>query len=179
MRKPIVILLVLVTALALVLTGCKGKKDKKEEEPQKPDYSAELEGVKAGTLLIDYFEQPAAVPGDTSYSELVLYARDAVSLSLVSYVRASEDTPEKETRYVVPVSIYSDVMAAIDKADMGSWNDNSEYGGITGYTYVTKFYRGGEYTRVSSEHMPDDGKEAFWTVWSILSAQAKEENLDE
>ncbi|MCR4804084.1 MAG: hypothetical protein K5981_00320 [Clostridia bacterium] len=174
--KRLILILLLILTLALTMAGCKGKKAN-VEEIDAPTYSDALEGLKEGTLLIDYFEQPQAVPGDTHYSELVLYSLDAEHLTLTSYTRESEEAPEKEVSYIVPVSVYDEAMAAIDKAEMGAWKDHDDYSGITGFLYVTKFYRDGEYTRVTSEHMPDNGKESFWTVWSILSKNMKEENL--
>ena len=143
------------------------------EEADIPDAveAAAEEGLTPGSLLIDCFERTVGTPEEQPYSEIVLYEYDAAHLLLETY--SNGGTPnETRTQYLVPKEAYDKVMKVIRESGMKTWNETANLPGMTGYYFVCKFRDGKDFIRVTSEHMPEDGKEIYWNVSSALGQYA-------
>ena len=131
------------------------------------------EGLQPGKLLIDCFERTVGTPEEQPYTEIVLYEYSAGQLLLETYTGGG--TPgEKCTQYLVPPEAYENALQVIRKTGMKEWNENPNLYGITGYYFVCKFLDGEEFIRVTSEHMPEDGKEAYSRAAGALWQYASE-----
>ncbi len=129
-------------------------------------------------MLIDYYEATVATVDGDEYYELVLFANPSrTEIYLDAYRGDGEGETHK--RYAVPAEAIDECYEAIEKCNFREWNSNPDYSGITGAYYVLNFKDGYSHTRVTSEHMPDNGKELMWSVGSILNRYVNEDNLIE
>ena len=137
-----------------------------------PVYQPTAAEIEEHVILIDYFERVVGTPEEQPYFEMVLSAYSETELLLDIYTEG--DTPQEEKKsYIVPLSAYTDAAAVFTKHGMKTWNDRDDCYGITGKYYVCNIKVGDQYIRVTSEHMPEDGKDAFYAVQSALQAYAK------
>ena len=69
---------------------------------------------------------------------------------------------------VVSSSVLDDCMKIVKKYKMGKgkWVNGD---GIVGMEFTIGFYKNDEYIRVTSDHMPDNGTEAFDAVCKVLA----------
>ena len=81
---------------------------------------------------------------------------------------------EKMTAYLVPYQAYSEVLAAVAKYDMTSWNSSKDGNSIVGRMIVFRWSdaEDGSLTRVTSEYMPENGMEAFDAVRAVMAEYA-------
>ena len=126
------------------------------------------------TMLIDWYEAPQGTDGGGGHDEIVLYSYDSAQVRLTVY-RGNEDGEETETNYLVPYEVWEECCYIIDRYQMKDWNDREDTDALDGVTMVCKFKDGDDYVRVSSEKMPEDGKEAFCEIESVLQEYAKDE----
>ena len=129
-------------------------------------------------LLVDYFERVVGTPEEQPYFEIVLYQYTETELLLEKYVNGDTDE-EMLTFYHVPAEAYEKALQVIKKYDMASWNSRDDCFALDGKLYVCKFSEGPNFTRVSSDSMPDDGKHAFNELCKILSDYATDRYLAE
>jgi len=120
--------------------------------------------------LADSYKRSVGRP--QTYSEFILSTYSETQLLLE--VSRSGPPPEK-TAYLVPVQAAEDVFAAIRRNKMADWNAKKDDVSIRGAVFVCRFPKGNGYECVSSEHMPEDGKNAFQEVRSALAAYCKDE----
>ncbi len=129
------------------------------------------EVLEPGKILIDCFERTVGTPEEQPYDEIVLYEYDASRLLLEAYHNGG--TPnEQRIQYLIPKEAYENVMQVIRKSGMKKWNQTDNLPGMTGFYFVCQFRDGDEFIRVTSEHMPDDGKEIYRNVSSALGQYA-------
>ena len=118
-------------------------------------------------ILFEYYEATAGTVDGNDYKMFILYKFSDNELILV---RKSGDSGENETvdYGFVDASVLDDCMALTKKYKMDSdkWKDGS---GLRGKEYSIIYLKDGELRKVSSDHMPDNGMEAFDSAYDILS----------
>ena len=125
------------------------------------------------TALADYFDKTVGTPEEQPYFEMVFYEEDSEHVRLEVYENGGMED-EKMTAYLVPYQAYSEVLAAVAKYDMMSWNSNKDGNSIVGRMIVFRWSdaEDGSLTRVTSEYMPENGMEAFDAVRAIMAEYA-------
>lgn len=126
------------------------------------------------TLLIDSYRATVATVGGDGYDEIAVYSYDDENVRLGVYSQY-EGESTTETNYLVPREVVDRCLDVIDKYGMREWNTGKDTFGITGAKLVCKFKDGDDYIRVTSEKMPENGKEAFSAVESVLYQYVKDE----
>ena len=130
-------------------------------------------GSKEELILSSYRATVATVGGD-SYKELTLYTYNGEKVKLNVYT-GGDDSEETKESYLVPYAVVDQCYAAIDHYRMREWKSMEDCGGLEGAKFVCKFKDGAGYVRVTSDHMPRNGKEAFTGLESILYEYVREE----
>ena len=157
-----------VFASTAMLAGCSG--DKNENN---------IKALPAGTMLIDYYRTEKAAD-DSGYFELVLYTTensDMIRLSV--YSKDNKDTDENHTDYLVPYEAAESCYKIIEKHHLNRWNDMKNTVSADGILTVCKYYSNGEYVRVSTEEMPQNGTEILDSIADVMSSYAKDKFLIE
>ena len=122
-----------------------------------------------GTLLFDYYEAPVAIVGEAFYDEITVNESEGMYFINVYSGSSTEGTTTSHSAYWAPDGLMDELMRAVKKHKMAKWNDRDGVG-MTGAITVVKFRNDdGDYIRVTSEHMPEDGQSAFNEIYSILS----------
>ena len=108
----------------------------------------------------------ATVGGDES-TMYKLYKYTDTELILVKN-RQYPDKDKSMDYCIVPASVLDDCMKVVKKYKMGKgkWLNGD---GIVGMEYEVGFMNDGEFVRVSSGRMPDNGVDAFDAVCKVLS----------
>ena len=119
-------------------------------------------------LVVDYFERVTGTPEEQPYFEIVLYHYTEAELLLEKYVNGGTDE-EVLTTYHVPAEAYEQALQVIKKYAMASWNSHDDCSPLDGKLYVCKFSEGPDFTRVSSDSMPEEGETAFCELRKTLS----------
>ena len=127
-------------------------------------------------LLVDYFERVTGTPEEQPYFEIVLYYYTEAELLLEKYVNGGTDE-EMLTIYHVPMEAYKNALQVIKKFDMASWNSRDDCFSQDGKLYVCKFSEGPDFTRVSSDSMPEEGETAFYELRKTLSSYIMDKYL--
>ncbi len=126
-------------------------------------------------MLVDYYRRTVGTPMKQPYTELVLYTLDEDHLLLEYYTNG--DMPDETVfGYRVPKEAYDRILTIIKKHKMPKWNDRRGLG-LCGLLMSVRFYRNGTYTRVSTEHMPENGKTAFSEIADAMSSYIDENAL--
>lgn len=157
-----------VFASTAMLAGCSG--DKNENN---------IKALPAGTMLIDCYRAEKAAD-DSGYFELVLYTTensDMIRLSV--YSKDNKDTDENHTDYLVPYEAAESCYKIIEKHHLNRWNDMKNTVSTDGILTVCKYYSNGEYVRVSTEEMPQNGTEILDSIADVMSSYAKDKFLIE
>lgn len=131
-----------------------------DEEPASPN-----ECIKNENLVFDYYEATVATVGGDGYDEYCLYKYTDNKLILACYSK-TEDEDEKMNFCIVDSSVLKDCMDLVKRNKMLKWKDGR---GLNGKRYVVKFMNNGELTRVTSDDMPENGREAFYDIENVLS----------
>ncbi|MBQ1508723.1 MAG: hypothetical protein IIZ47_04815 [Erysipelotrichaceae bacterium] len=126
-------------------------------------------------MLVDYYRRTVGTPMKQPYTELVLQTLDEDHLLLEYYTNG--DTPEERVSgYRVPKEAYQKILKIIDKYRLPKWNDRRGRG-LCGVIEAVRFYRNGDYTRVSTEHMPENGRSAFSEIAAVMRSYLDENAL--
>ena len=122
-----------------------------------------------GTLLFDYYKAPTAIVGEAFYDEITVNESEGMYFINVYSGSSTEGTTTSHSAYWAPDGLVDELMRAVKKHKMAKWNDRDGVG-MTGAITVVKF-RGddGNYIRVTTENMPEDGEEAFGEIYNILT----------
>ncbi len=115
-------------------------------------------------LIFDYYEATVATVGGDESEEYCLYRYTDTHLVLARYEK-TEDSEETMVYCTVPASVLDDCMKLVKKYKMRKWKDGS---GLRGMRYVVKFMDDGEFKRVSSDDMPENGRKAFDEIHGVL-----------
>lgn len=168
--KKAVSLLTLFTAVMLLLSlfGC---------NQNKQFDIATYHDAEKNTMLLDCYERVVGTPEEQPYYELVLYTYSDTQALLEEYNDGGTDH-ETVTRYLVPIKAAQEMLNAVKDSGMVNWNKR-EGAAICGMAYVCKFPDGkGDYIRVSSDNMPEDGTKHFGAVCAAMRKWAKEEYIE-
>ena len=104
---------------------------------------------------------------------------DAGSRTVRALPENGDTDEEILTFYHVPVEAYEKALQIIKKYDMASWNSRKDCFAQDGKLYVCKFSEGPDFTRVSSDSMPKEGKRAFAELYRLLSGYTTDKYLAE
>lgn len=126
-------------------------------------------------MLLDYYERTVGTPMEMPFYELVIYEHNQDHLLLEEYTEGGMDR-EYVRGYEISTEAYPAVLSIIEQYDMPTWNEQ-DFPGITGALYVCRFFRNEQYTRVSSEQMPENGRTAFSEVKQAMAAYKAEGSL--
>lgn len=133
----------------------------------------------AGAMLIDYYRAEKA-PDGSGYFELVLYTTEnSDTLKLSVYSKNDEEADEIQTDYLVPYKAAENCYKLIEKHQLDSWNTMKNPVSADGMLAVCKYYSNGEYVRVSTEEMPENGAEILDRIAGVMSSYAKDDCLME
>ena len=127
------------------------------------------EWAKPGDMIFDYYERTVGTPEEQPYYEVVLYAYSDNEVRMEVYTDGGSPD-EVMTESTVPIQVYLDAMDAVRETGMDRWIGRNDLSGITGHLFVCKFPGEHGMVRVSSEAMPEDGKDAFYKVLGVLNA---------
>ena len=153
------VLFTLIFTSALLLVGC--------AESGTEDFSQD---ITSGTMLIDYYYADKSAAGGDGYTEMVLYATDNKDqLRLSVYSKENESEYESCTEYLVPYEVAENCYKAIKKHRLDCWNGMKNSVSLDGTLVVCKYYSNGEYIRVSTEEMPENGETVLKNISDIMS----------
>ena len=160
-----VISIVLAAVTALSVFGCTGSKPELAASTAKP--ASPEECITEENCLFYYYEAVVATVGGDESTMYKLYKYTDTELILVKN-RQYPDKDKSKDYCIVPASVLDDCMKVVKKYKMGKgkWLNGD---GIVGMVYEVGFMKDGEYVRVSSESMPDNGIDAFDAVCKVLS----------
>lgn len=145
--------------IALLLSLLLGLFSFSAEEPSVPGNEQQL--------LADYYEATVATVGGDHYSEMVLY-RNANGSYEIDLFTKFEDEPEICSVYPADETYYDAIVSVVKENGIDKWNDTKYVAGLTGKEYAFRFYLDGEYYRVTSDNMPDDGLTALAAIRNVL-----------
>lgn len=134
------------------------------------------EPEKQDVMLIDYYSATVAtVGGDRSY-EAVLYEYSDTEAKLVIYQTYPGDEEEHSDTYIVPCEAVERCYKLIEENKLAEWNEIYPDAPLTGAVTVCKF-RGadGEYVRVSTDAMPDNGRGILDSIGAVMGSYVKDE----
>ena len=150
----------------LLLCGC-GKKDG-VQMPSAKEPASEADGSvayaspvqlpeEADVMVLDYFEGMQGTE-DESYEEFVLYTTDDPSVLLLRHYAADAEGEETVTEYHVSCHAAEICYTIMENYDMHHWEEMDDTVSLDGVLRSCKFYEDGEYVRVSTEQMPENGE---------------------
>ena len=165
--KNAVKILILITAVMLMISlfGC-GKNKQFDIETYKD--------AQENTMLLDYYERTVGTPEEQPYYEMVLYTYSDTRAKLEEYAEGGTDH-ETLTTYLIPLEGAQEMLTAVKDCGMADWN-RREGIAVCGKAYVCKFPDGkGDYIRVTSDNMPEDGAKRFGTVYTAMRKWMRDE----
>ena len=131
-----------------------------ENDPGSPG-----EAINEENLRFDYYEATVATQGGDCYTKYALYEYEMDRMILAQFEKEPEGE-EKMSFCFVPASVLDECMEVIKKYKMQNWKGET---GLRGKEYAVRFSDDGELQRVSSDHMPENGREAFEAVSEVLA----------
>lgn len=167
MKKMLIIIAVMLAAGAAVLL-LRNRKEPVPEPSSLKDPGTEQ------TLLVDYIRRTVATAGGDGYSETVLYLNSDGTAQVHFYSRYEPEEKEHHTAYSVDSAVIEEVYAIISDERISSWNDRKYLPGPDGAVYVLKYRTAdGEYIRVSSDSMPEDGIGIIGKINTVMGSYAE------
>ena len=142
-----------------------------------PDHNVYISCQKTGdfigvpenaTVLIDSFNRITGTIMTQPYSEIILYEAEPNDILEVYENGDMED--ETVSRYYVSKDAYPQILNIILDQQMDTWNDLEDTYPIDGAYYVVRFWDGEKQIRVTSDAMPENGMQAFYTVDNAMYA---------
>lgn len=127
-------------------------------------------------MLIDYYSAVVATVGGDGYDETVLYQNKDGSCEIHYFSKYESDEEESHRVYRADPEVIEAAYDIINKNDMASWNEKYDGPGLDGGYYSLKFRNNeGEYVKVSSDSMPEDGINLMGEVAVCMDTHAIEE----
>lgn len=127
-------------------------------------------------ILVDYCRKTIATVGGDGYYEIVLYYYSDTEVKLSIYQWYEGDDEESCVNYVVPYEVVDKCYDIIKKNKLKEWNKRYDDVGIGGGVTVCKFRDDdGTYIRVSTDAMPDNGKDILSQIRQTMESYIKEE----
>lgn len=165
--------MILLTAVMMLLFGLFGCTENRQF-----DIEAYRDAEK-NTMLLDYFERTVGTPEEQPYYELVLYTCSDTQALLEEYADGGTDH-ETLASYLIPLEAAQEMLTAVKTSGMAGWERLKNPTALDGMQYVCKFPDGrGDYIRVTSDNMPEDGTRLFGGVKAAMRKWAKDEYLQE
>ncbi|MBR4162191.1 MAG: hypothetical protein IKR11_01640 [Solobacterium sp.] len=124
------------------------------------------------TVLVDSFNRITGTVMTQPYSEIVLY--EAEPNDILAVYKNGDTEDETVSRYYVSKDAYPKILKIILDLQMDTWNDLEDTYPIDGAFYVVRFWDGEKQVRVTSDDMPSDGMQAFYTVDNAMYALLNE-----
>ncbi|MCR4611605.1 MAG: hypothetical protein K5644_06875 [Lachnospiraceae bacterium] len=128
-------------------------------------------------MLVDYCHKTVGTNGGDGYNETVLYYTKDGKCEVHYFSQYEYEGEMSHSIYEVDNKVIEDVYKILRELDMASWNEkykNSKYV-ITGAAYVVKFrLNDGEYVRVTSDNMPEDGIRKAYNIAACLDEYAND-----
>ena len=170
--------IILGVIMMISLFGCKKPADENVNNEPMADLSQIefteedlLNSAIGDNIVFDYYEAIVATVGGNDSEEFVLYSCDYSGyLILVKYTK-DDGGPESSHACLVPATTLDDCMKLVKKYKMTKWKDEV---GMNGKIYVVRVTVDGEFYRITSEAMPEDGEKAFYEIRSVLAAAYKD-----
>ncbi|MDO5126095.1 MAG: hypothetical protein Q4D35_06970 [Ruminococcus sp.] len=177
----IIVILVIALIIGILLFKCNSNNTKYAPEFTKDpmlSYIPDIESLDDGQLMIDYFERSVATINYTSdgqevepgHYEITLSKHNSTQVRLDIYTRDNSASEENQITYYVPIKVLKDVYRIIDKNNMRKWNSDKNGSSLSGKFFVCKFYYKDGLVRVTSDNMPEDGKDVFNEIHDTLSS---------
>ena len=141
------------------------------------DYRAEQdERDKQDAMLIDYYSATVATVGSDRSYEAVLYEYSDTEAKLVIYQNYPGGEEMYSDTYIVPYEAVERCYKLIEESKLAEWNAIYPDIPLTGAVTVCKF-RGadGEYVRVSTDAMPDNGRGILDSIGAVMGSYVKDE----
>lgn len=142
-----------------------------------PDHNVYISCQKTGdfigvpenaTVLIDSFNRITGTIMTQPYSEIILY--EAEPNDILEVYKNGDMEDETVSRYYVSKDAYPQILNIILDQQMDTWNDLEDTYPIDGAYYVVRFWNGEKQIRVTSDAMPENGMQAFYTVDNAMYA---------
>ena len=142
-----------------------------------PDHNVYISCQKTGdfigvpensTVLIDSFNRITGTIMTQPYSEIILY--EAEPNDILEVYKNGDMEDETVSRYYVSKDAYPQILNIILDQQMDTWNDLEDTYPIDGAYYVVRFWDGEKQIRVTSDAMPENGMQAFYTVDNAMYA---------
>jgi len=111
----------------------------------------------ADVMVLDYFEGTQGTE-DRSYEELVLYTTDDPTVLLLRHYAVDAEGKETVTEYHVSYHAAEICYTIMENYDMRYWETMDDTVSLDGVLRSCKFYEDGDYFRVSTEQMPENGE---------------------
>ncbi len=142
-----------------------------------PDHNVYISCQKTGdfigvpenaTVLIDSFNRITGTIMTQPYSDIILY--EAEPNDILEVYKNGDMEDETVSRYYVSKDAYPQILNIILDQQMDTWNDLEDTYPIDGAYYVVRFWDGEKQIRVTSDAMPENGMQAFYTVDNAMYA---------
>ena len=134
------------------------------------------EPEKQDVMLVDYYDATVATVGGDRVYEAVLYEYSDTEAKLVIYQNYQGGEEMYSDTYIVPYEAVERCYKLIEENKLSEWNGTYPEIPLMGAETVCKF-RGadGEYVRVSTDAMPDDGRSILDGIGAVMGGYAKDE----
>lgn len=127
-------------------------------------------------MLIDYYTAIVGTVGGDGYDETVLYQNKDGSCEIHYYSKYESDEEESRRVYRADEKVIEEAYDIINKNKMTEWNDKYKDSCIDGAVYSLTFRNNeGEYVKVSTDSMPEDGINIMGEVAVCMDTNAIEE----
>ena len=170
--------IILGVIMMISLFGCKKPTDNNVNNEPMADLSQIefteedlLNSAIGDNIVFDYYEAVVATVGGNDSEEYVLYTSDYSGYLIMVRYTKDDGGPEYSSARLVPATVLDDCMKAVKKYKMTKWKDEV---GMNGKIYVVRFTVDGEFYRITSESMPEDGMKAFDEIAGIPVAAWKD-----
>ncbi|MBR2549890.1 MAG: hypothetical protein IKE92_07750 [Clostridiales bacterium] len=170
MNKSIkyVISIMMAMLFAVSAIGC----DKAKPTESSVYYASPEEAINSENRVFYYYDAVVATQGGNEHTVFELYNYTDKEMVLVKY-RKYPGKDQTMDYCLVPASTLDDCMKLTKKYKMGKgkWEKGGDC--VVGKEFAIVFFKDGEYVRVTSECMPDNGINAFDAVCEVLGGAWK------
>ena len=119
-------------------------------------------------MIINYYSKTYSLDKYDSHEMVLSTTSDSSKMRLDIYKKLDNNAETKTTVYL-PNTVIDDCMKWIKECKMNTWNQDSQGISLDGKLMVCKFYFNGEYIRVSTDCMPENGEQMIEEVANIIS----------
>ena len=124
-------------------------------------------------ILVNYYCKIIYEEGYTSSEMVLTTTNDIKKVRLDVYTK--EDDIEQRKTFYLPVTVIDECMQWIKKCEMNTWNNLQDPSTLDGKILVCKYLHNGNYIRVSTECMPENGDKMLEEIANIISNYVSDE----